>query len=96
MELTKHNSAWAILTLPDSIAWLFNARGQDLAHVPVALSFAALHASGAATWFVDSDRLEAPLKETLTQQEPQVVLAAPSDFSGFLASLGGQNCQPRP
>ncbi len=90
MELTKHNSEWAILTLPDSIAWLFNARGQDLAHVPVALSFAALHASGAATWFVDSDRLEAPLKETLTQQEPQVVLAAPSDFSGFLASLGGQ------
>ena len=89
-ELTQQGLEWAILTLPDSIAWLFNARGQDLAHVPVALSFAALHKSGAATWFVDTNRLEAPLKESLTESKPQVALSSPSDFPAFLASLSGQ------
>ncbi len=30
----------AILTMPDSIAWLFNIRGADITHVPVALAYA--------------------------------------------------------
>ncbi len=36
-----------MLTLPDSIAWLLNLRGADVARTPVALAFAILHADGA-------------------------------------------------
>ena len=47
-----------ILTLPDSIAWLLNIRGQDVAHNPVALSYAILHAADASLdWFVEEEKL---------------------------------------
>jgi Xaa-Pro aminopeptidase len=42
-----------VLTLPDSIAWLFNIRGSDVAHNPVALAFAIVPASGRAEIFID-------------------------------------------
>ena len=38
----------AVLTLPDSICWLFNIRGSDVAHNPVVLAFAIVPASGKA------------------------------------------------
>ena len=36
-----------VLTLPESIAWLLNVRGGDVAHSPLPLSFAILKADGA-------------------------------------------------
>src|SRR3546814_9215013 len=47
----------AVLTLPDSIAWLLNVRGGDVVHSPLPLSFALLHADGGVEWFVDPDKL---------------------------------------
>lgn len=47
----------AILTLPDSICWLFNIRGSDVAHNPVVLAFAIVPASGKAELFIDPDKL---------------------------------------
>jgi Xaa-Pro aminopeptidase len=43
----------AVLSLPDSIAWLLNIRGGDVGYSPLPLSFAILHKDGAVTWFVD-------------------------------------------
>ena len=43
-----------MLTLPDSIAWLLNIRGSDVAHNPVALAFAIVPATGKPELFVDS------------------------------------------
>ncbi len=43
----------AVLTLPDSICWLFNIRGTDVAHNPVVLAFAIVPASGKAELFID-------------------------------------------
>jgi Xaa-Pro aminopeptidase len=37
--LKKDGQDAVILTFPDSIAWLFNIRGSDVAHNPVALAF---------------------------------------------------------
>ncbi|MEL6126372.1 MAG: aminopeptidase P family N-terminal domain-containing protein, partial [Pseudomonadota bacterium] len=47
----------AVLTLPDSIAWLLNIRGGDLSHVPVALGFAVIEASGLVTLFMLADKV---------------------------------------
>jgi len=43
----------AVITAPDSIAWLLNVRGGDVAHTPLPLSFAILYADGRVEWFVD-------------------------------------------
>ena len=46
--LRKDGEDAVILTLPDSIAWLFNIRGSDVAHNPVPLAFAIVYATGRA------------------------------------------------
>ncbi|MCC6918383.1 MAG: aminopeptidase P family protein [Alphaproteobacteria bacterium] len=43
----------AVLTLPESIAWLLNIRGADVGHVPLPHSFALLHKSGDVDLFLD-------------------------------------------
>ena len=47
----------AIITLPDSIAWLLNVRSADIPHIPVALSYAILYADGTLDWFIDAGRV---------------------------------------
>jgi Xaa-Pro aminopeptidase len=47
----------AVITAPDSIAWLLNARGGDVPFNPLFLSFALLHADGAVELFVDPRKL---------------------------------------
>ena len=43
----------ALLTAPDSIAWLLNVRGGDVPRTPFALGFALLHADGHVDLFMD-------------------------------------------
>ncbi len=56
-ELLEAGQDAAILTLPDAIAWLFNIRGSDVAHNPVALAFAIVPARGKPELFVDPAKL---------------------------------------
>ncbi len=49
----------------DSIAWLFNIRGRDVAHTPVALSYAIVHADGTADLFVAPDKVSPAVREHL-------------------------------
>ncbi|MBI1493352.1 aminopeptidase P family protein [Halocynthiibacter styelae] len=43
----------AVITLPDSICWLLNIRGHDVAHNPVVQSLLILHADGRVDLFID-------------------------------------------
>ncbi|MCH8999454.1 MAG: aminopeptidase P family protein [Proteobacteria bacterium] len=56
-ELTGKGAAAAVLTLPDSIAWLLNVRGGDVPHTPLPLSFALLRADATVDWFVAPEKL---------------------------------------
>ena len=47
-----------VLTMPDSIAWIFNIRGQDVGHTPLPLAFALVHADGHAELFVDQRKVD--------------------------------------
>ncbi len=47
----------AVLTLPDSICWLFNIRGGDVEHNPVVLAFAIVPASGKAELYIDPAKI---------------------------------------
>jgi Xaa-Pro aminopeptidase len=55
----------AVLTLPDSIAWLLNVRGGDVAYSPLMLAFALLYADGRVALFVDSRKLTGLVRDHL-------------------------------
>lgn len=65
--LKKNDTDFAVLTLPDSIAWLFNMRGSDIPHTPVVLSFAIIPRRGKAELFLASEKLKPDVKVALSK-----------------------------
>ena len=57
----------AVLTQADSIAWLFNIRGSDVAHNPVALAFAILPATGKPELFIDGRKLSNSVRASIAE-----------------------------
>jgi len=74
----------AVLTLADSIAWLFNIRGQDVAHNPVVLAFAIVPAHGKAELFIAPEKLS---REARAHLEPVARLAEPKHLKARIAAL---------
>jgi Xaa-Pro aminopeptidase len=76
----------AVLTQPDSIAWLLNVRGGDVDHTPLVLSFAILDADGTVDWFVSpgkrSDALAAHLGGGVEMRDPEAFAGALDDLDG--------------
>jgi len=75
----------AVLTLPDSIAWLLNIRGADVPRVPVPLCFAILFDDGQVTLFIDARKLGPDLDRHLGAEvtiAPSEALAATLDRLG--------------
>jgi Xaa-Pro aminopeptidase len=70
-----------VLTLPESIAWLFNLRGRDVPNVPVMLGFAIVPRRGRPTVFVHKAKLTAELRQGLAGT------ARLADAAGFVAEL---------
>jgi Xaa-Pro aminopeptidase len=54
-----------ILTLPDSICWLLNIRGSDVAHNPVVLAFAIVPVTGKAELFIDAKKISPEVRKYL-------------------------------
>ena len=75
----------AVLTLPDSICWLLNIRGDDVPRTPFVHGFALLHADKTVTLFVNPDKL-VHLGDHLG---PKVRVAPVGDFLPTLARLEG-------
>lgn len=73
----------AILTLPDSIAWLLNIRGGDLPHLPVTQAFAILHADARVSLFTE------PAKFDALDPDPDIDLAHWEAFTPALEALSG-------
>ncbi len=86
-KLRAGGLAATILTLPDSIAWLLNIRGSDIAKTPVPLAFAILHDDARVTLFINPIKSSPELAEHLG---PDVKIHPPEEFSGILAALHGK------
>jgi Xaa-Pro aminopeptidase len=56
-KLAGDGFAAAVITAPDSLAWLLNIRGADVPHTPLPLGFAVLHATGEVDLFIDQRKL---------------------------------------
>ena len=80
----------AVLTLPDSIAWLLNIRGGDVAHTPLPLCFALLDREGKVELFVDPAKPAPGLGAHLGNE---VSLAPPEAFGPALDALAGRTVQ---
>ncbi|QYX55856.1 aminopeptidase P family protein [Roseovarius sp. SCSIO 43702] len=85
-ELSAGGHDAAVLTLPDSIAWLLNIRGSDIPRNPVPHAFAILHATAKVTLFVEAEKLDGTLRAHLGDD---VIVRPPSAFGPALHSLTG-------
>jgi Xaa-Pro aminopeptidase len=80
----------AIITLPDSIAWLFNIRGHDVAHTPVVHAQAIVRRAGKADLFIDPARLT----EEATDHLATVAHAHPPEaFIPVVEALGREKAK---
>lgn len=83
----------ALITMGDSIAWLFNIRGDDIPMVPLALSYALFHADGSVDWFIDEDRLSPDILKHCGQDMSGQVLriVPPENLAQTLKALNPQD-----
>jgi Xaa-Pro aminopeptidase len=73
-----------VLTLSDSVAWVFNIRGSDIPHTPVALAFAIVPASGKPELFVAPEKLEVATRAHI---ETFAKISAPAALAERLKAL---------
>ena len=76
----------AVISALDSVAWLLNIRGSDIAHTPVALSYVIAHADGTAELFIGTDKVTPELTQHLGNA---VSIRERSDFANALGKMSG-------
>ena len=77
----------AVITAPDSIAWLLNIRGKDVDHTPLPLSSAILGSDASVKLYVDQRKVTQALVAHLMAG---VSLHPPDAFESALDELGQQ------
>ncbi|WP_171235536.1 aminopeptidase P family protein [Ruegeria sp. HKCCA6837] len=83
--LHRDGNLASVTTLPDSIMWLLNIRGSDIAYNPVAHGFAVLHAVGRVDLFMAEEKL-AEVRDHLGSN---VAIHDPRTFLDAVAALKG-------
>ncbi|TMM48382.1 aminopeptidase P family protein [Qipengyuania marisflavi] len=76
-----------VITALDSVAWLLNMRGADVANTPVALSYVVAHADGTAELFIAPEKVSPELSQHLGNA---VKVRDRADFLPTLGSLSGK------
>ena len=71
----------AVITALDSVAWVFNVRGADIVHTPVALSYGVVRKDGTADLYVAPEKVSDALRAHLGNQ------VALHDYAAFEAGL---------
>ena len=80
----------AVLTAPDSIAWLLNIRGADVSCTPLPLAFAVLHADASVDLLIDQRKLAPGLGQHLGAEVRVNERTAFGDVLDRLAGAGKQ------
>jgi len=81
-SLASEGQAAAVLTLPDSIAWLLNIRGADLPRLPVVQAYAIVHADARVHLFSVPEKFEA------LGADPAISVRPWAEFESALDALG--------
>jgi Xaa-Pro aminopeptidase len=80
-KLKERGHAAAVISAPDSLAWLLNIRGGDVPRTPFALGYAIIDKDGKVDLFVDPRKLTAEARQHLGNE------VAVQPKSGFLPAL---------
>ena len=83
-KLTGRGADAAVLSAPDSIAWLLNLRGADVANSPLPHSFAVVNGDATVDWFVDPRKL---LPEVVPHLGNAVRVRPSDELAGRLDAL---------
>ena len=86
-KLARRGVEAAVLTLPDSIAWLLNIRGRDVPRTPFPLSFAILRSDGAVSLFAPAGKVDTALAQHLGSD---IAVEPPDGFETALAGFAGR------
>lgn len=79
--LAEENVDATVLTLPESICWLFNMRGRDVPNTPFVLGFAIVPKKGKPTVYLDKKKINAEVKKGLES------VAGVADAKTMMAAL---------
>lgn len=85
--LAEQRADAVVLSALDSIAWALNIRGTDVAHTPVALSYAIVHADGETDLFVAPDKITPEVRAHLGNA---VRLHDRAAFDAYLTGFAGK------
>ena len=85
--LESKNADAAVIAPLDSIAWLFNVRGQDVHRTPVALAYGIIHSDGTADLFVADEKVGPDVRQHLGNG---VRLHDRHAFEAALGEFGGK------
>ncbi|HHN72977.1 MAG TPA: aminopeptidase P family protein, partial [Thermopetrobacter sp.] len=84
--LSERRAEAALITLADSVSWLFNIRGRDIPHTPVAPAFAWVPREGPAHLFAAPEKVTEEVRAALRE----VARVAPlAELEARLAQLAG-------
>ena len=83
--LGEEHADAAVLTLPESICWLFNMRGRDVPNTPFVLGFAIVPHKGRPTLYLDKAKISAELRKGL---DGAAAVADVKTMMGALRRLG--------
>ncbi len=81
--LAREGHDAVVIPALDSVAWLLNIRGADVAHTPVALSYVVAHKDGSAELFIAPEKVTPELTRHLGNA---VTIRDRAAFEGALAS----------
>jgi len=76
-----------LISDPHSLAWMFNIRGTDVAHTPIALCFALAPKAGRPSLYVDDAKLS---EKTRAALEKFLDIVSPSDLPADLVKAGAR------
>ena len=85
LAMSRANCDTHIINLLDSIAWLFNIRGEDVLYSPVVISYAII-TQNTATLYVDLNKVDDDIQKAL-----QVDVITIKDYDTFGADLSNIN-----
>jgi Xaa-Pro aminopeptidase len=83
--LEKASADAVVLTMPDSVAWVFNIRGSDVPYTPVILGYAILHKDRPAELFIDPAKLP---EDTQAHLKNVAIVKPPGEIDAALMALG--------
>jgi Xaa-Pro aminopeptidase len=84
-DIEKAHADTLIVSDPHAVSWLFNIRGSDVPHTPVALAFATVPKEGRPALYIDGRKLGNDVRHAL---EEIAEVRPPEVFEQDLAALG--------